>query len=1162
MAGRSPSFRDDTLQDTSEYSNVIDLTQDSPRPPSYSAGNDQCSSPSQFCVLQGTTNLRPSLTMKQQHTQSGSPMHNANIQLYQDMNSMNPQSRRAAQQYIGALQAQRQNQWPGALTGNGQQHAVSGPNLTQSSSMTMGPVPPMIAHHSATIADMRDFPQQFGSYSPKGIMGTPQSPFVQNDMALFGQDPNAIRLSSEPSGPAHQLQHGQQQMQQQSRVQDERMLLARTQQQHNASQVQYTDVAHDANFTTGKIPFSISTLPQPKQKRTLNNAGGPPPKRQATQSPGMESTQRTISTTQHQQMGQNSHTPFAINRDHDMSAAMTQQPGLNLLASNALVGDRNTSAAVNQMAGISSLSPEQAHLLQCRTKLNQQSMEQSMHSTQNPQHVQNQRTVLNVQNSQAAYVQQGFKVQQGRQYVQQQLSIQHPLLAQKQDQRQFPDQQRQQNRSINEQRTHGQHQSNTQNDATSKQKTPCLQQRQRAQNAQQYMPQKSIDGQPQTSFEQKLNHALKNYTQVMVRKLRQSRGQNPNLDENPTTTDEIVNLRPHLLHYRSQLIAQSRNRAAAQIVASNHFQFLQQNSQHQMTPQQMQQQQVQQQQVQQIPRPQVTLLPQQTLEQLRRAQQIHLPQQTRIIQESERTLTCPQAFEQSQTHSSSPRIASNKQQARQQSSSHQQQTSQHETQQGPAVSGPLRDFVPPISSSVVDPSKIRQEIVSGASEAQSFESPSSSRDRLAHLGSSPPQQELNNPSLPRDDLETRLKEGLQTFFRESASPTDHTHDNSSSSDAAPSSTTQGSSLQSVSRTSAPVMTDTPQSGSRVTEFTEGRYPTPDHSRGATAAGSSNASTSQRGWSAPSPAARAVVVQQNTASSATTLHTGIVNGRGSGEQCGLSLEPATPVVPNEGFRRERSVRVTEDAAVTNGAPNIPPSTTIAGHDSFSNFTNPGADWQLLDNAEVGYGLFDAGPDPVILPDDAWVAAAPPSYPPIRFPEEEGVDRLLALSNILVPPLSLQNLRPETMGVGETGNAGGNLMQDIAELAQRVEVDWDGIGRYYLAEVAARREEALRHNQKVEKEGEPVVEIEAAFASSNGPMTSAVDAFTHRVNQELGVGWEVHYDPSLFRNRESGTVDPVILQGIADGTYAPTVFEFGPVHAVKKPKTDVGAIAGSK
>lgn len=1064
---------------------------------------------------------------------------------------------------------------------------------------------------------MRNSPQQLGSQFPNGPMSMPQSLVVQNNMAQFGQMPNATlqqhgqhQMQRQPSAVDGYPDYTPEQLRQMRAQGGNQTLFAQIHERLAVNEVEFeNNMQRSAHHTAGSVSLSSPTMPQPGQKRPLNNAGSPPSKRQATHSPDMNGAQRANITAQHYQLGQNQHTPNAMNRAQSMSAAFIQQPGQNPPTPIALNGGRNMSAVIDQTAGMSNMTPEQCNVfLKDQQMHHQQHMHyqqrmQNQQPIQHQQHLQSQQPTQNqrgVQYHQGAHNQQGIKSQQGTQNQQQgmqnqrhvqnqqgvqrqqgtqnqqqamqsqrhvqnqqptqqqiqqrmqnQYSIQtrQPVHNQHAQQRQMQNQHPQQNRTVNEQRIQTPHQSNTQVGVSGQQQAASIQHQQRVRL--QSMAQNGISRQPQTPAAQMPQQAQAPgdvqmmICKRMIRDRRLEHRQDPDFGLNPLSDEEKAYLRSasiqsRVQNYVARFYTLNGNKATAQVAAPDHAQFPQQDARQQQRPVESRQQMpVQQQQISK-----------QQQQQQARAEQAYHQNQQRYLQERQETIARQQAVQQPQTH--------------------QQQAVQHQHQQTSAVSGTPRASVPSTSPSVVGQNKNHQGLASSSPAATSVNNPYSSPDRQGHPSSSPPLQQSTESPPRKDDVEFRLEAGLQEWKRresQSASPKQNSGHNSSSPQAVTSSLAPQSSQQSVSSTSASAM---PGTGTNVSDIVVSRPKKLEQSQGATAADPPNASAQQQASLAPSPASGAAPVQQTGAPSPSTSPTNNVTGHTSGEQSRPSSEPTSPIVPSGSSHGETSASGAGNSAPIEGASGGSLLTTNPGYDFFNAITNPVGDWQLLDNAEAGYGLWDAGLSPTLLPADAWVDAAPPSNPPVRFPEEEGVNNLLEISGISVPPPEdmseeqrLQKindfLHPEARTAGENSNVGQNDEIDWNETASdAVGPNLEGICRCYMAQG-----EAQGSNGQVEEEAEPTVEAEPTFASHTGSYTSPADAFNHRMNRELGVGWDVHNDPRLFPDRDQGTVDPAILQMIGDGTYAPTVFEYGIVHdVVPKPKANGGADSGEK
>ncbi|KAE9980350.1 hypothetical protein BLS_008810 [Venturia inaequalis] len=1074
MAGRRPSFHGNTTSSTTGSFNIIDLTDDSPPCSSHLAAPSQVSDP------QGTPNLRPTPTMNLQSVQGGSSVRNMNMQMQMEM-----------QQQLSGMSTQEQiayaNQWrqsqaqmQAARAGNGQIRPVSGPNHTQGNNMGMsaGPRPTTIAQQSMNMPVMRNSPQKYGLQYSGGAVSIPQYQIMPNSMAQSGQMPNATGRHSMPATPGQQQQHGQHQMQWQSgavygsaRYTPEQ--LAQYQQHLSANEVDFSNILRNTNHTAGPVPLSNSTHPQTGQKRPLNNASGPPSKRRASQSSGMNGPQRANLSAQNQQLRQNLHTPDAINRAHSISAAMAHQH--NPLTQNAMTGGNNISAMMNQMGVVSNLSPEQCQQFLAESQyIQHQQMSQTQRMMQNQQGIQNRQPTqqeVQIQRQQSQNPHSGYVKQlpQNQQHVQYQQYEQNP--------------------SINEQRTQIPHQSNAQAGVNSEQHANSVQHQQRVPNAHQYTAQNGDSIQPQTPSAQVLQQAqeqghrdaFRTLAFQLIRQHRNQRKQSMDMETNPATNEEMNEVRPYLEKYKAHWRAKVGHNAATQVVAPNHTQFPQQN----FAPLQQQ-------------RPQQQITQEQLKARQRIAPQYHQDQQT---------LTQRHPVQQPQTC--------------------QQLKGEQQKYQVAAVSGTPRASVSSTSASLAVKNKHRQGLPSSPIVTNSYPSP----DREDQLSSSPPQQRPAQHSPPNDDIEARLEEGIKTFLRESASPEKSLGHNSSASRVVASSLAPQPSQQSTSSTPKSAMPGTPQSGPGVDGTVMSGPEKLKQSQGANAEASSRASAQQQASLASGSVSNAAPLQQAAVPSPLTSHIDSVTEHVSGEQSRPAPESLSSVVPSRSSHGEISSRGADISATIKGGSGDSPVTINPRLDFLDSITNPGGDWQLLDRADAGYGLLDPNPSYTLLPDDAWVDAA-----------DMGDKRRQE---------NLRNfLHPEAMTVDK----GSNIVQEYGS-------DWNDSHWDYVSDVMV-QDGNQRSGRQVEEEVEPGVEAEPVFASHKGSFTSATDAFNHRINQDLGVGWEVYRDPSLFPDRDAGSVDPTTLQMIKDGTYLPTSFEFGNVNdGVARPSVN-GEVVSSK
>lgn len=977
---------------------------------------------------------------------------------------------------------------------------------------------------------MRNSPQQYGSQFPDGSVSMTQSLFAPNNMAQSGQMPNArgCRWSPVPPSPAQQQQYGHHQMQRQPSVmggsthytpEQQRQthaqlgagaVPAQYQQHSSASEAVCGNMPHNANHAARPVPLSIPSPLPTGHKRRLDNATGPPSKRRASQNPVVNGLQMANFSAQNQQWRQNLHPPDAISRAHSVSAAMAQQQ--NPLTPIALVGGSNTSAMMNQIGRTSTQSPEQYQQFLAERQRMQQNQHVTQQGVQTRQGAQAQQQGMqnhqHVQNRQPT--QQPFQIQ--RQQSQNPHSIHTPQLGQNQQHAQH--QQHQQNSTINEQRIQTPHQSNTQVGVSSEQHSSSVQHQQRVPYPHQFAAQNGDSRQPQSQSAQALQQisgAVKTAAFEMIRQIRLQNNQSTDMQLNPATQAEMAKLRPYLEQYKVNYHARIRHNAAAQVAAPNHTQFLQQNfapqqqrPQQQTTPQQLEVQQ------------QLARQPQQEAIDQQRGTQQYLQDQQQFLPEGQQTLKQNHPVQQAQNR--------------------QQLESGQQKQQVATVSGKHRASVSSTSSSLVAQNKHRQGSAGSPPAATTVTSSYPLPDREDHISSSPPQQLSAQYTSPKDDIEVRLEEGIKTFLRESASPEQSFDHTSSSSQVADSLLAPQSSRQSTSSAPTSAMPVTPQSCTGGSGAVTSRPEKPKQSQVANIADPSRAfAAQQRATNAPGPEPIAAPVQQASFRSPSTSHTDNGSGHVICEQSRPCLEGTSSTVSSGSPHGDSGADI---SATIEGASDGSLTTTNPELDFLNSITNPGGDWQLLDRAEAGYGLYDQAPSPALLPDDAWVDATPLSDPPIGFAGEDGVDRLLGLSN------RKQNLRnflhPEEMTAGEGSN-----------VAQKYGYDWNESHWDCIRDIMAPNE-TQRPDRQAEEELKPVVEVEPVFASHTGPYTSVADAFNHRMNQELGVGWEVHRDPSAFPNREAGLVDWETLKMIENGTYLATSFEFGNVNdAVARP-----------
>ncbi|TID16605.1 hypothetical protein E2P81_ATG12022 [Venturia nashicola] len=1177
MAGQRPSSRGDTTSSTAGGSSTIDLKNDSPPHPYHSAASSKAEDP------QGTPDLQPTPTLNQQLAQGGSSMHNMDMQIQQRLLSMGPQERLACIQRIKRYR-QLGPQMQAPLASNGQQRHVRDPNYAQDLSMGMGTgpgsrtvclnhsappdsvtrdkvnhggqmmiavltEPSQFAQQSLSMPVMENSPhwQQYGSRISGTFLSMPQSQIVPNSMAQCGQMPYVTGRPLVRPSLAQQQQHGQHQMQRRqsamvgsAHYKPEQLgqmheqsgagaVLAQHHQQLSANGADFNTMPCNPHHTAGPVSLSSSTQPQPGQKRPLHNASSPPPKRHASQS--MNGPQGANILAQTQQLRKTPHTPDAMYRANSMSAAMPQLQ--NPLTLNAVIGGNNISAMMNQMGGSTNQSPERyQQLLAASNHMQHQQLIQSQQVTQNQPTMRNREPMLNrqmmqnqqpmqnqriLQYKQGAQIQQGVHTQQGahgqqqgmqnhtyvqnRRPTQQQFQVQgqQPQIAHSLHNQQLIQSQQhqktQQESSINEQQMQIPHQSSTQVGVNSDQHPHSVQHQQRVPNAHQSTAQNGDSRQPQTPSIQVFQQAqaqgrLRALASQMIRQFRNQRKQSTDMKATPATREEMSEVKPYLERFRANYFAKSRHNAAAQVAAPNQAQFLQQNfaPQQQTTPRQLE--------VQQQLAAQKTYQQKGALDQQKRAPQ-ECQDQQQFPPDTQLTLTQQQPVQQPQTL--------------------QQLGGEQQKEQVAAVSGTPRAPVYSTSASLVVQNKHPQGLDSSSPSARAVTNPYPSPDREGQLSSSPLQQKSAQNAPPKDDVEVRLEEGIKTFLRESASPEENSGQDSSSSQVAIPSLAPQLSQHSTSSTPVSAMAGAPQSGT----------------------GASSAQQQQRTSLAPGPVTNGVPVQQAAVPSPSTPHTDSVTARVGGEQSRPSPECKSSHVPSGMFHGEISTSGAGISASIEGASGDYLTTSDTVFD-FNSITNPGGDWQLVDRAENGYGLFDQGSSPTLLPHIEWDDAAPLFDSPIKFPGEDVVDRFPAVS--LPADMSdkrrLQDFKnflcPEAMTAGERSD----VVQDYGYGWN--ERHWDCVSDIMAPNGTH------RCDQEAVEGPEPVVEPEPVFASHTGPYTSAADVFNHRMNQELGVGCEAHSDPNLFPNRGTGLVDSTTLQMIEDGTYVPTIFEIGNVN----------------
>jgi hypothetical protein len=216
------------------------------------------------------------------------------------------------------------------------------------------------------------------------------------------------------------------------------------------------------------------------------------------------------------------------------------------------------------------------------------------------------------------------------------------------------------------------------------------------------------------------------------------------------------------------------------------------------------------------------------------------------------------------------------------------------------------------------------------------------------------------------------------------------------------------------------------------------------------------------------------------------------------------------------------------------------------DPFS-ILNPGGDWLPLESKDTDFGLFSPNPAPEIvttpLPFD--LGFTPQSMQEVKATAdwalnhsddvkngEQNIDLLLHLYDIRNgPSISAEQeqknfwafLNPDAMA-----HDGADTPQDQSNPVPGLDFA------------------AMYPDTNLQEEEEPAMKPQQAFALNKGPYTSAVDAFTHHINQELGVGWEMHADDNFIPDRPAGVVDAETLRMIQNGEMVSTIWDMGNIN----------------